>query len=69
MRNTIQTKSGNFVYISTCYTPDKGWETMVFECDKNGEVVNYLDLDAERYDDVIQAFNGHLDMVDKWKQK
>lgn len=69
MRDVIQTKGGEFVYIDTCFTIDHGWETMVFACNENGEVTNWADLDAEWYGAVEQAHIGHINMVNKWKKR
>ena len=69
MKDVIKTQGGEFVYISTCFTLDHGWETMVFACNDNGEVTCWADLDAEWYDTEEQASDGHKIMIDRWKQK
>lgn len=38
---------------------DYPFETMVFQCDDNWEVVNYLDLYCERYKTFKEAIDGH----------
>lgn len=38
-----------YVWIDTCDTFDRGWETMVFRCDENGNVLDWMDLDSELY--------------------
>ena len=46
-----------------------GYETMVFECDENGKVTNWEDLDKANYLTEEEAMEGHEIMVDKWKKK
>lgn len=69
MRDIVKTKGGEFVYIDTCFTLDHGWETMVFACTENGDVVSWVDLDAEWYNSEEEAIDGHKNMVERWKQK
>lgn len=45
--------------VSTCPIIDASWETMVFECDADGENVNYLDLYCKRYNNYLAAIDGH----------
>ena len=65
--NVIKTKAGIHVYIDTAYTFDAGWETMVFECDENGMVSDWLDLDVKHYGCEEMAGLGHSGMVEKWE--
>lgn len=60
--------SGRYVLISTVLTYDVGWETMVFDCDRNGGIVNYTDLDTRRYSNVLEAEAGHKEICDKWSK-
>lgn len=69
MKDVIKTQGGEFVYISTGFTLDHGWETMVFPCDENGEVADWVDIDAKWYDTEGQAYDGHKIMIERWKQK
>lgn len=36
----VKTRTRGYVLVDTCYTLDRGWETMVFASDKNGNVSN-----------------------------
>ena len=45
------------------------FETMVFKCDKNGDVEEWDELDKKNYDNEKQAEKGHKQMVSKWKKK
>lgn len=56
-----------YVWIDTCNTFDRGWETMVFRCDENGKVLDWMDLDSELYINENNASKGHDKMVEKWK--
>lgn len=64
---TVKTRTKGYVWIDTCYTFDRGWETMVFRCDKNGKVLDWMDLDCDIYVTESQASEGHDEMVEKWK--
>jgi hypothetical protein len=66
LSTTVKTKKG-YVWIDTCFTMDKGLETMVFKSNKNGKVSDWMDLDCERYFSDVQAKEGHKEMVKKWK--
>jgi hypothetical protein len=39
---------------------------MVFRCNKNGEVIDWIDLDVDRYNSREEADRGHYRMVMKW---
>lgn len=64
---TVKTRTKGYVWIDTRDTFDRGWETMVFRCDENGNVSDWMDLDSELYICKDQAFKGHDKMVEKWK--
>ena len=68
IRQTKITNEFGGFFISTCNTPDHGRETMVFLIDKKGRVVNWLDLDCNRYDNDHEALQGHIKMLDKWRK-
>ena len=46
---TVKTRTIGYVWIDTCFTLDHGWETMVFASDKNGKVLDWMDLDCDIY--------------------
>lgn len=56
-----------WVLVSTVDSFDHGLETMVFECDQGGSVINWSDLDCNRYDDWSEAESGHERMVAEWR--
>lgn len=64
---TVKTRTMGYVWIDTCFTLDHGWETMVFASDKNGKVLDWMDLDYDIYATESQASEGHDEMVEKWK--
>ena len=51
-------------YVSTTDTYDRGWETMVFLCDENDRVVDWMERYAHWYDDEDEAIKGHKDIVE-----
>lgn len=65
--NNCKTRTMGYVWIDTCNTFDRGWETMVFRCDENGKVLDWMDLDSELYINKNNAAKGHDKMVEKWK--
>ena len=67
--DVVKLLGGQYVWIDTCYTLDHGWETMVFECDENGNVISWWDLDSNRYTSEAEAAVGHERMVGKWQDK
>lgn len=40
-----------------------GFETMVFPCDEQGTVTDWMELDCRRYHSVEAARDGHNDVV------
>lgn len=69
LRNVVNTRNHGYVAIDTCYTFDHGFETMVFKCDKNGNIIDWSDLDVDMYDNAEKAEEGHKEMIEKWKNK
>lgn len=71
--NTKRVASGRVV-VSTVALPDdmqigsvQLFETMVFEAHANtDEVLSYIDLDANFYEDEYEAASGHDSMIKKW---
>ena len=68
MKTIVDTTSG-FVLVDTRNTPDHGPETMVFVCDKNGNVCDWRDLDCMRYKTIPEAIKGHAVMIEKWRKR
>lgn len=67
--NTIISNGEKYFYIDTCFTDDCGNESMVFECDENGKVTDWEDLDCRRYFDDSEMEKVHNEMVQKWTKK
>jgi hypothetical protein len=53
--------------VSTVFTFDRRWETMVFES-KNGVVESWEDLYAQWYDSADEAMSGHAFVVKNLKE-
>jgi hypothetical protein len=45
------------------------FETMVFACDADGAVTDWLELDCQRYGTLVEARTGHNDMVQIWTNR
>lgn len=70
LRDIIQTSDGKFVMIDTRDTADRGWETMIFQCDRNGRVSTRgwnKPLGERRYKTIEEANAGHAEIVNDWK--
>ena len=48
---------------------DGAFETMVFPCDEQGIVSDWLELDCERYRTRSDAMTGHINMVQNWTDR
>ena len=44
-----QTEDGKLFYVDSAITFDNGFETMVFPCDKDGQVTSWFELYVEHY--------------------
>lgn len=62
------TANGKY-YISTNLTWDQGWETMVFARNSDTGDIDYSELDVSHYNDEIEAYEGHQQMINKWEAK
>lgn len=61
--------TGRHVVVDSRETPDHGYETMVFPADKDGEVLDWGELDVDTYGDWQEMEEGHKEMCEKWKAK
>ena len=52
--------------VDTCYTGDHDIEAMVFACDKNGENIDWLDLDCDSFIPDKEMKARHESMVNRW---
>jgi hypothetical protein len=51
--------NGKYYYVSSCFTSDHGYETMIFLCDDKGNVLDWSDLYAEWYETEEEMNAGH----------
>lgn len=66
LRTKIFTRFGCAV-VDTRWVDDCGcFETMVFHCDKNGEITDHFGIDSNRYCNQSDAEQGHNEMIKKW---
>ena len=69
LTSIVQTKSRGTVLIDSANTMDRGYETMVFNCDSEGHVELWLDLDCALYSTKEEMMDGHRKMIEKWFNK
>lgn len=61
---------GSYVVVDSCFAYDiLQYETMVFESDSKGNIIDWTVLDVERYDTVQEMRIGHKAMCKKWRKK
>ena len=66
---TVTEKSGKFYFISTVDKFDSGWETLVFECDRNGNVRDWnKPVDSDRHNNKEDAKVAHEEYVNKYAE-
>jgi len=68
-RDTVKTANGKYLLVDSRDTFDHGYETMVFRCDENGAVDNWLDIDVDTYPTLPDMIKGHVQMINKWKER
>lgn len=69
IRDVISTNrhASGYVMVSTVMAFDHGgWETMVFPCDRDGQVSSWLELESRVYQDGEDAAEGHYSTVKTW---
>lgn len=59
MRDIVETFDGETYYVDSSFTTDHGFETMSFECDRNGHVTNWGDRYCRIYETEEEMMNGH----------
>ncbi len=69
-RDVVKTSKG-YRLVSTVKLPLKryAFETMVFKCNRFGDISSGAELDSGRYDSKQEAKKGHEEMVKKWKSR
>lgn len=69
-RDTIKVgNTGKYVVVDSRETPDHGYESMAFEADKDGEVLDWGELDVDYYKSWQEMKLGHEEMCERWKTK
>lgn len=66
---TTLCKDGSYYTVSSIYTLDNGYETMVFMSDEKGKIFDFNDLDYKHYQTYEEMKKGHKEMVAKWEGK
>jgi hypothetical protein len=62
--------TSGYVFVSTVFAFDHmGWETMVFECKEDGDVVSWSELDSRRHRDIAEATFYHAEFMREWRGK
>lgn len=64
MKSLATGKSDKQFIVSTVNSFERGWETIVFEANESGEVLNWGELYQDLYDDKEEAKAGHKKTVD-----
>lgn len=68
LRDTVKMPSGEYVCIDSCYTLDHGYETMAFAADENGNISDYMDIYADRYNSVEEMKEGHERVCENFRK-
>ena len=55
--------NGNHYYVSSNYTFDHGYETMIFACDSNGDVKNWAHLYQAIYESFDEMEKNHNEII------
>lgn len=68
-----QTQLENFckekqVVVSSVYTLDCGFETMVFPADEEGKILEFNDYECVHYSTYEEMCKGHKKIVRKWSK-
>lgn len=57
------------VVVSSVYTLDCGFETMVFPADEEGEIFKFKDYECVHYKSYEEMRIGHEKIVKKWSKR
>lgn len=55
-----------FVLVDTTQMIDGSFETLVFSCDEEGNILDFKDLDCDSYTLEEEAICGHQRMIENW---
>lgn len=68
LSTTVKMPNGKYVFIDSCYTLDHGYETMAFESDENGNVLDWMDIYSDLYDSVEEMKEGHERVCENFRK-
>lgn len=55
--------NGQYYYVSSCFTSDHGYETMIFLCDDKGKVFDWNEIYVENYETEEEMFVGYETII------
>lgn len=55
-----------FILVDTTQMIDGSFETLVFSCDEEGNILDFNDLDCDSYTSKEEAMCGHQRMIENW---
>lgn len=61
----VKGDNNHYYLVSSLFTPDHGYETMVFERNSAGENVDWQDFYCEQYETEDEMISGHKNVVDR----
>lgn len=64
---SVINREGSFYIISSIYTLDCGFETMIFPSDENGKIFDYADLYCKHYEHYNEMVKNHDYLVSQWE--
>lgn len=56
-----------FFVVSSVYTMDSGFETMIFPADENGEIINFHEYYCRHYEHYEEMRKNHEYLVSQWE--
>ena len=67
MLSIVETSKGYVKVTTNKLHNENTFETMVFPCDSEGNIKNFLEMDVKRYNNRRAANIGHRVIVKKWE--
>lgn len=62
----VKGNDNRYYKVSSVFTTDHGYETMIFECDSTGEHIDWADLFIAQYDTEADMASDHKRLVDNF---
>lgn len=66
IKTLIKRKSG-FHVVSSVYTMDSGFETMIFPADENGEIISFHEEYCRHFEHYEEMRKNHEYLVSQWE--